>query len=79
MVIPPRMFLTDAANRHSYENWSGPQLFHCDDDEQWVEDCKWDWVCDPTGLVPDSCRYIYTCWNHIVYTHKCECIQHCYD
>ncbi|MEI7482844.1 MAG: hypothetical protein WCK75_10920 [Elusimicrobiota bacterium] len=79
MVIPARMFLLEAVNRHSYDHWSGPQLFHCEDDDQWVEDCKWDWVCDTTGLVPDSCRYVYTCWNHIVHTHKCECIQHCYD
>lgn len=79
MVIPARMFLSEVVSRHSYDNWSGPQLFHCDDDVQWVEDCKWDWLCDPTGLIPDSCRYVYTCWNHNVYTHKCECIQNCYD
>jgi hypothetical protein len=68
---------TKFQTRHSYTNCSGPQLFHCDDVDRWVEECRQEYVCDPNGLIPDSCVYKPYCWNHWVHTHECNVVGTC--
>lgn len=63
--------------RHSYTNCSGPEMFHCDDVDKWVEECRQEYVCDPNGLIPDSCVYKPYCWNHWVHTHECNVVGTC--